>query len=90
MNGDYEAMWRFVLKLCEDVAHDDSELIAMIGVDPLNGMIITWPDEALALIEAEVATNSTLREALSIVLTDSPTVRDRIDAILGGHGPQGL
>lgn len=82
MGGDYTAMWRFVLKLCEDVADDDSDMIGMIGVDPLNSMIITWPDKALTLIEAEVATNPTLHEALAIVLTTEQPVRDRIDRIL--------
>lgn len=90
VDGDYMAMWRFVLRLCVDVSDDDSETIEMIGVDPLNGMIITWPDTALTLIEAEVVTNSTLLEALSIVLTDSPIVRDRIDAILARHGKERL
>jgi hypothetical protein len=82
IRGDYMAMWRFVLKLCEDVRGDDSETIGMIGVDPLWSMIYRWPDETLALIETEAPKNPTLLKALSIVLTDEQSVRDRIDAIL--------
>ena len=80
--GDYMSMWRFVLKLCEDVVPDDSETIGMIGVDPLWSMIYRWADETLTLLEAETGKNPTLLEALSVVITDDPAVRDRIDAIL--------
>jgi hypothetical protein len=83
---DYMAMWRFVLKLCEDVASDDSKAISMIGVDPLNSMMIRWEDETLMLIEAEVASNPTLLKATSILLTTSDAVEDRLDAILARYG----
>jgi hypothetical protein len=86
MSGDCIDIWRFVLKLCEDVAADDGEMIGMIGAGPLWAMFYRWPDRALALIEAEATTNQTLLKALSIVLTDSPAVRDRINAILGRDG----
>jgi hypothetical protein len=80
--GDYMTMWRFVLRLCEDVGGGDSETIEMIGVDPLWFMIHTWPDETLTLIEAEVPKNPTLLKALPIILTDEPSVRERLDAII--------
>jgi hypothetical protein len=83
--GDYMAMWRFVLRLCEDVRGDDSETIEMIGVDPLWSMIYRWPNETLTLIEAEVPRNPTLLKALQIILTDESSVRERIDAILARH-----
>ncbi len=89
MSGDYTAIWRFVVKLCENVASNDSETIGLIGAGPLWDMIYTWPDKALSLIEAEVATNRTLVEALSIIVTDESLVRERIDAILARHGGSG-
>lgn len=79
---DYMTMWRFVLRLCEDVRGDDSETIGMIGADPLWSMIYRWPDEILTLLEAEVSKNPTLRKALPIILTDEPSVRERLDAII--------
>ena len=84
MDDNYMAMWRFVLKLCEGVA-DDSEIIGMIGAGPLWSMVNRWPDTAVGLIEAEVPTNPTLLKALSIILTDEPSARNRIDAILVRH-----
>jgi hypothetical protein len=80
--GDYVAMWRFVLRLCEGVRDDDSEIIGMIAADPLWSMIYRWPDETLTLIEAEVPKNLTLLKALPIILTDEPSVRERLDAII--------
>jgi hypothetical protein len=86
IGDDYEAMWRFVLKLCEDVEPDDTETIGAIGVDPLWGMVNRWPDTTLRLAEAEAATNPTLVQALAIVLTSEQSVRNRMDAILARHG----
>jgi hypothetical protein len=82
IHGDYDSMWRFLLKVCTDVAKDDDDTIGMIGAGPLYDMIHTWPDEALASIEAEASQNPTLLRALSIVITSVPAVRDQIDAIL--------
>jgi hypothetical protein len=82
IRGDYMAMWRFVLRLCDDVQDGDSDTIGMIGVDPLWSMVNRWPDETFSLLEGEVAKNPTLLEALSSVITDDPAVRDRLDAIL--------
>lgn len=86
MRGDYMAMWRFVLKLCEDVAGDDSEAIVMIGVDPLTTMMIQWEETTLTLIEAEVVRNPTLLKAVAVLLASSDAVWDRLDAILARHG----
>jgi hypothetical protein len=55
----------------------------MIGAGPLWGMFYRWPDRTVGLIEAGATMNPTLRKALSVVLTDSPVVRERIDAMLG-------
>jgi hypothetical protein len=79
---DYMAMWRFVLKLCDDVDREDDETIGMIGAGPLWGMCDRWPERTLTLIEAE-GVNPTLVKALAIVVTSDPAVYDRIDGILG-------
>jgi hypothetical protein len=84
--GDYMAMWRFVLKLCKSVAGDDSETIGMIGADPLWFMIYTWPDETAGLIEAEVPKNPTLLRVLAGTWTQGFPIRERLDAILARHG----
>ncbi len=81
-NGDYEAMWRFLLKLCMDVANDDYDMIGMIGAAPLEDMIVTWPDTALRLVEAEVEKNPTMLRALAGTWTQGLPIRGRIDAIL--------
>ena len=60
VDGDYMVMWRFVLKLCQEVAADDSDTIGMIAADPLWCVIDNWPDRALTSIEAEVETNPRL------------------------------
>jgi len=82
-------MWRFVLKLCEDVANDDSDMIGMIGAGPLHDVIDTWPDAALTSIEAEVDATPTLLRALSIVIAPTALAQQRIDAILARHGQGG-
>ena len=87
-DGDYAAMWRFVLKLCQDVADDDSETIGMIGAGPLHDTIHTWPDKALKSIEAAVNGNPKLLQALAIILPHTQSIGERIDAILARHGQE--
>ncbi|HEV3322343.1 MAG TPA: hypothetical protein VG147_09160 [Solirubrobacteraceae bacterium] len=82
IQGDYMAMWRFVLRLCDDVQDNDSDTIGMIGVDPLWSMVNRWPDVTFTLLEGDAAKNLILLKALSSVITDDPAVRDRLDAIL--------
>jgi hypothetical protein len=84
-NGNYEAMWRFLLRLCMDVANDDEDMIGMIGAAPLEEMIVTWPDTALRLVEAEVQKNSTMLRALAGAWTQGLPIRGRLDAILARH-----
>ncbi|HWY89934.1 MAG TPA: hypothetical protein VNY31_04620 [Solirubrobacteraceae bacterium] len=89
-NGNYEAMWRFLLKLCMDVANDDDDMIGMIGAAPLEDMIVTWPDTALRLVEAEVEKNPTMLRALAGTWTQGLPIRGRLDAILARHGQERL
>ena len=88
--GDYEATWRFVLRLCKGVADDDRDTIGMIGADPLHDLIVTWPDAVLTSIEAEVVTNPTLLQALTTIVTQTQHIRGRIDTILARHGQERL
>jgi hypothetical protein len=90
LRGDYDSMWRFILKLCEDVASDDDDIIGMIGAGPLENMIVTWPDTALRLVAAEVGRNPTMLQALAGVWTQGLPIRERLDAILARHGQERL
>jgi len=87
--GNYAAMWRFVLRLCQDVSDDDDNTIGMIGAGPFWSVIHEWPDAALTAIEAEAEPHPTLIRALSIVTTSTEIVEQRIDAILARHGRGG-
>jgi hypothetical protein len=84
-DGNYEAMWRFVLELCKDVANDDDDMIGMIGAAPLEDMIVSWTDTALRLVEAEVKKNPTMLRALAGTWTQGLPIRERIDAILASQ-----
>lgn len=86
IEGAYEAMWRFLLLVCADVEDDEDEIIEMIGAGPLENMIVTWPDAALRLVEAEVETNPTMLRALASTWTQGLPIRERIDRILAHHG----
>jgi hypothetical protein len=90
IHGDYDSMWRFLLKLCMDVANDDDDTIGMIGAGPLENMIVTWPDTALRLVTAEVGRNPTMLQALAGVWTQGLPIRGRLDAILARHGQERL
>jgi hypothetical protein len=84
--GDFESYWRFVLRLSEDVADDDTETIEQIGVDPLWTLVNYWPDAALDSIEGEAGTHSKLLQALAMVIPPTDVAGMRIDAILAAHG----
>ncbi len=86
MDGDYAAMWRFVLSLCKKVATEDDETIGMIGAGPLHDSIDTWPDRTLRAIEADAGVNRTLLDALSTVVAPDIAIRERIKAILARYG----
>jgi hypothetical protein len=88
--GDYEATWRFVLRLCKGAADDDRDTVEMIGADPLHDLIVNWPDAALTSIEAEVDANPTLLQALATIMTETQPIRRRIDAILARHDQEQL
>lgn len=90
LHGDYNSMWRFIVKVCEDVASDDEDMIGMIGAAPLENMIVTWPDTALGLVEVEVGRNPTMLRALAGVWTQGLPIRERLDAILARHGQERL
>jgi hypothetical protein len=87
--GNYAAMWRFVLRLCQDVSDDDDDTIGMIGAGPFWSAIHEWPDAALTAIEAETDPHPTLLRALSGVIAPTEIVERRIDAILARHGQGG-
>jgi hypothetical protein len=84
--GNYAAMWRLVLRLCQDVSDDDDNTIGMIGAGPFWSVIHEWPDAALTTIEAETDPHPTLLRALSIVTVPTEILEQRIDAILARHG----
>jgi hypothetical protein len=84
--GDFESYWRFVLRLSEDVADDDTETSEQIGVDPLWTLVNYWPDAALESIEVEAGTQYKLLQALAVVIPPSDVTGMRIDAILAAHG----
>lgn len=87
--GNYAAMWRFVLRLCQDVSDDDDDTIGMIGAGPFWSVIHEWPDAALTAIEAETDLHPTLLRALSGVVAPTDLAQQRIDAILARHGRGG-
>jgi hypothetical protein len=85
-SGERTAMWQFVLELCATAPSDNSDVIDMIGVGPLYDIISQWPESALSLIDGEVDHNPTLLQALGAVITSTPSVRGRIDAMLVRNG----
>lgn len=82
----WECLWRFILRLCETVDPEDSEIIDQIGVDPLVSLLIWYPDQALQAIEDVAAEQPTVVRALSIFIGDSEVDESRVDAILARYG----
>ena len=87
--GYFDALWRFVVQLCEDVSADDDEAIRQIAVDPLWNLIQEWPDAALAAIDAEADVHRKLIRALASVVAPTDLAQQQIAEIVDRHGRNG-
>lgn len=84
--GQWECMWRFILRLCEIVDPENKEIIDKIGVDPMVSLIFEFPDQMLQAIEDVADQQPTVLDALSIVMGDTKELDERIDAVLARCG----
>jgi hypothetical protein len=64
---DYLALERFVRALVAQVDCNDGHVLGMIGAGPLEDLVEADPERALAFLEAEIESNTALREALTEV-----------------------
>lgn len=84
--GQFECLWRFILRLCETVDPEDRKIFDKIGVDPLVDLVLWFPDQALRAIEDVAEQQPTVIDALSIVMGDTKELDARIDAVLDRCG----
>jgi hypothetical protein len=84
--GQWECMWRFILRLCEIVDPKNKEIVDKIGVDPMVSLIFEFPDQMLQAIEDVAEQQPTVIEALSIVMGDTKELDARIDEVLARCG----
>jgi hypothetical protein len=86
MTGQFEYLWKFILRLCEIVNPKDKEIIAQIGTDPIFDLFLDFPDQAIEAIENMGNQPPTLIEALSIADAESDEIQARIEAIVARYG----
>ncbi len=87
--GQFESLWKFILRLCEIVDPKDREIIAQIGTDPIFDLFCEFPDQAINAIEDLGNQQPTLIEALKIADAESDEIQSRIEAVVARYdGPQ--
>lgn len=84
--GQFEYLWKFILRLCEIVDPKEHEIIAQIGTDPMFELFLEFPGRAIETIENMSSRQSTLIEALSIVDAETDEIQSRINAIVARYG----
>lgn len=84
--GQFDALWKFILRLCERVDPKHKSIVALIGADPLFELFLEFPDRAIEAIESVGDEQPTLIEALSIVDAETDETQSRIDAIVARYG----
>jgi hypothetical protein len=84
--GQFESLWKFILRLCEIVDPKDKEIIALIGTDPIFELVCEFPDQAIEAIENMGNKQPTLIEALSIADAESDEIQSRIEAVVARYG----
>jgi hypothetical protein len=84
--NDWSTMERFVRAVCAAAVSDESHVIGMIGASLLEDLIASYPERAIAFLDAEVEGNDILAKALGGVWCGQPELRTRIDAILSRLG----
>jgi hypothetical protein len=88
--GQFDELWKFILRLCKTVDPKDKEIIDQIGTDPLFELFLQFPDRAIEAVESMGDQQPILIEALSIVDAESDEIQARIDAIVSHYGkPRG-
>ncbi len=86
--GQFEYLWRFILRLCEIVDPKDDGIIAQIGTDPIFQLFLEFPDQAIKAIEDLGNQQPTLIEALKIADAESDEIQSRIEAVVARYGAQ--
>jgi hypothetical protein len=84
--NDWSTMERFIRAVCAVATSDESHVVGMIGASLLEDLIHAHPERAIAFLQAEVAVNHVLAEALGSVWCDQPELRERIEEIRGRAG----
>lgn len=84
-SGQIERMCEFILFLCENV-EPDSELIGLIGADPMLALMLWSPDQALPAIEEMADKHPIVIDALYSIARAERPERPRIEALLARHG----
>jgi hypothetical protein len=82
LSDSLEEQWELVSALCVAVTDATRRAILSIGAGPLEDMIKSFGDQALDLVQTEMANNGVLTQALRGVWVDEP-LRTRIDNMLG-------
>ncbi len=85
--GGLALEWRIILGLCAAVDPNDEWVIGMIGVGPIESILMRDGDAAMDLIEPAAEANSVLHQALRAVWCHSEPIRPRIDRYLARRSP---
>jgi hypothetical protein len=84
--GQIENMCQFILRLCEVVDPDDSDIIGLIGADPMLGLFLWFPDRALQAVEDMAEQQPIVIDALFTIARGTGSDQSRIEAVLARHG----
>jgi hypothetical protein len=78
--------WRVIRSLCALVDPEDSDTICMIGVGPMEDLLMGHGDDAMDLIEPAADGDEVLLDALAYVWGFSLAVRPRVERYLRAKG----
>ncbi len=84
--GQIEYMCQFILRLCEVVDPGDSDIIGLIGADPMLDLFLWFPDRALQAVEDMAGQQPIVIDALFSIARGTGSDQSRIEAILARYG----
>jgi len=84
LHGDLETEWRVVLSLCS--LADNEKVAEMIGVGPIEDLLVNYGERAMDVIESERDPSPAMRRALASVWAFSSPGRPRFEAHLARLG----
>jgi hypothetical protein len=83
--GQFEYMCQFILRLCENIDPGDSEIIGLIGADPMLDLFLWFPDRALHAIEDMADRHPIVVDALFSIARGTGS-DEAVEAVLARHG----